>query len=78
MMDDDEFEANIGMPGKRNQSTQRKPAPVALCPPQIPHDPNRAWTLLLCVSYGTFQEGTYSINKDRYQHMCVRACVCVR
>jgi hypothetical protein len=24
--------------GKRNLSTQRKPAPVPLYPPQIPHD----------------------------------------
>jgi hypothetical protein len=24
--------------GRGNQSTQRKPAPVPLCPPQIPHD----------------------------------------
>jgi hypothetical protein len=26
-----------GMIGKGNQSTRRKPAPVPLCPPQIPH-----------------------------------------
>jgi hypothetical protein len=26
------------MIGKRNRSTRRKPAPVPLCPPQIPHD----------------------------------------
>jgi hypothetical protein len=26
------------MVGKGNRSTQRKPAPVPLCPPQIPHD----------------------------------------
>jgi hypothetical protein len=24
--------------GRGNQSTQRKPAPAPLCPPQIPHD----------------------------------------
>jgi hypothetical protein len=24
--------------GRGNRSTQRKPAPVPLCPPQIPHD----------------------------------------
>jgi hypothetical protein len=24
--------------GKGNRSTRRKPAPVPLCPPQIPHD----------------------------------------
>jgi hypothetical protein len=26
------------MISKGNRSTQRKPAPVPLCPPQIPHD----------------------------------------
>jgi hypothetical protein len=26
-----------GMIGKENRSTRRKPAPVSLCPPQIPH-----------------------------------------
>jgi hypothetical protein len=29
------------MIGKGNRSTQRKPAPVLLCPPQNPH---AAWT----------------------------------
>jgi hypothetical protein len=27
-----------GMIGRGNRSTGRKPAPVLLCPPQIPHD----------------------------------------
>jgi hypothetical protein len=27
-----------GMIGRRNRSTRRKPVPVPLCPPQIPHD----------------------------------------
>jgi hypothetical protein len=27
-----------GMISRENESTQRKPAPVPLCPPQIPHD----------------------------------------
>jgi hypothetical protein len=26
-----------GMIGRGNRSTRRKPAPVSLCPPQIPH-----------------------------------------
>jgi hypothetical protein len=26
-----------GMIGRGNRSTQRKPAPVSLCPPQTPH-----------------------------------------
>jgi hypothetical protein len=33
--DDGEFG---GMIGRGNRSTRRKPVPVPLCPPQIPHD----------------------------------------
>jgi hypothetical protein len=36
VMDDDECGEVGGMIG--NQSTRRKPTPVPLCPPQIPHD----------------------------------------
>jgi hypothetical protein len=36
---DDECGAFSGMrTGRRNRSTRRKPAPMPLCPPQIPHD----------------------------------------
>jgi hypothetical protein len=39
MADDDECEAVGGMGfGRGNRGTQRKPAPLALCPPKIPHD----------------------------------------
>jgi hypothetical protein len=39
MIDDDERGAIDGMRiGKGNRSTLRKPAPMLLCPPQIPHD----------------------------------------
>jgi hypothetical protein len=40
MIDDgDECGAVGGMRiGRGNESTRRKPAPVPLCPPQIPHD----------------------------------------
>jgi hypothetical protein len=42
MIDDDECGAVGGMRiGKGNRSTRRKPAPVPLCPPQIPH--HLAW-----------------------------------
>jgi hypothetical protein len=35
--------AVVGMViGRGNWSTQRKPAPAPLCPPQIPHDQTRA------------------------------------
>jgi hypothetical protein len=38
MIDDDDYGAVGGMRiGGGNRSTQRKPAPVPLCPPQIPH-----------------------------------------
>jgi hypothetical protein len=30
--------------GRGNQSTRRKPAPLQLCPPQIPHDLTQART----------------------------------
>jgi hypothetical protein len=30
--------------GRGNRSNRRKPAPVPLCPPQIPHDQTRART----------------------------------
>jgi hypothetical protein len=44
-MIDDERERVSGMrTGRRNQSTRRKPAPVPLLPPQIPHDWNLART----------------------------------
>jgi hypothetical protein len=43
MIDDDDCVALNGMRiGRGNRSTRRKPAPVPLCPPQIPHDLNRA------------------------------------
>jgi hypothetical protein len=39
MIYDDECDAVSGMRiGRGNRSTRRKPAPVLLCPPQIPHD----------------------------------------
>jgi hypothetical protein len=39
MIDDDDYGAVGGMTiGRGNRSTRRKPAPVPLCPTQIPHD----------------------------------------
>jgi hypothetical protein len=39
MFDDDDYGAVGGMRIRRgNRSTRRKPAPVPLCPPQIPHN----------------------------------------
>jgi hypothetical protein len=43
VIDDDDCVAICGMQiGRRNRGTRRKPAPVPLCPPQIPHDHPRA------------------------------------
>jgi hypothetical protein len=40
--------------GSGNRSTRRKPAPVPLCPPKIPHDLTLARTRAAAVeSYGT-------------------------
>jgi hypothetical protein len=44
MNDDDECGAVEGMLGRGNRSTRRKPAPVPLCPRQIPHELTRART----------------------------------
>jgi hypothetical protein len=45
MIDDDECGAVGGMRiGRGNPSSRRKPAPVPLCSPQIPHDLTRART----------------------------------
>jgi hypothetical protein len=50
MMYDDKCGAVGGMRiGRVNRSTRRKPAPVPLCPPQIPHDLTCAWTLAASV-----------------------------
>jgi hypothetical protein len=38
MKDYDKCGTVSGMIGRRNRSSQRKLAPVQLCPPQIPHD----------------------------------------
>jgi hypothetical protein len=49
--DDDECGAVGGMRiGRENRSTRRKPNPVPLSPPQIPHD--RTWATNR-LSYGT-------------------------
>jgi hypothetical protein len=45
MLDDGDCGAIGGMKiGRGNRSTRRKPAPVPLCPPQIPYDQTRART----------------------------------
>jgi hypothetical protein len=49
MMDDDECGAVGGMSGEGNRNARRKPAPVALCTPQIPHALTRARTRVTAV-----------------------------
>jgi hypothetical protein len=44
MTDDHEHEATNEIIGKGNQSTLRKPAPMLLCPTQIPNALTRAQT----------------------------------
>jgi hypothetical protein len=45
MIDEDDCGAiGVMKMGRGNRSTRRKPAPVPLCPPQIPHDQTRART----------------------------------
>jgi hypothetical protein len=46
-----DYDAEIGeMTGRRNRSTQRKPAPVPLCPPQTPHAARtRTWAAAAAV-----------------------------
>jgi hypothetical protein len=52
MMDGDKCGAIAGKLGKGNLSTPIKPAPVPLCPPQIPHDLTQARTLASAVELG--------------------------
>jgi hypothetical protein len=65
MIDDGDCGAVGGMRiGRGNRSTGRKPAPVPLCPPQIPHDlgsnPGRRGGKLATnrLSYGTAVDNT--------------------
>jgi hypothetical protein len=52
MTDDDECGTAGGMRiGRGNQSTRRKPAPVPLYPPQIPHD--LTWTRTRAAAVGS-------------------------
>jgi hypothetical protein len=46
---DHESGAISGVTGRRNRSTRRKPAPMPLYPPQIPHDKTLARTRVAAV-----------------------------
>jgi hypothetical protein len=63
MMDDNECGTVGVMIDKGNRSTNRKPAAVPLCPPQIPHDLTPAAAVgrqrLIACRYYMFQEMSY-------------------
>jgi hypothetical protein len=63
MMNDDECGAIGVMLGMGNRSTQRRPAPVQFCPPQIPHElaprPSRWEVATNRLSYVTAQIRCY-------------------
>jgi hypothetical protein len=65
MIDDDECEAVGGMRiGRGNRSTQRKPAPAPLCPPQIPH--NLTWARTRAATVGSRRLTAWAIAQLRY------------
>jgi hypothetical protein len=64
--------------GRGNRSTQRKPAPAPLRPPQIPHDQTQArtsyantllWKLVNILSGSSYF--IYKINKTNLKHYCL-------
>jgi hypothetical protein len=62
MIDDDDCGTIGGMQiGKGSRSSRRKPAPVSLCPPQIPHDLTRAWTRAAAV--GSRQQNAWAMTR---------------
>jgi hypothetical protein len=57
MIDDDDYGTVGGMRISRgNRSTRRKPAPVQLCPPQVPHEVSRVrtWPAATTVEVGDY------------------------
>jgi hypothetical protein len=66
-MIDDHYGAVGGMRiGRGNRSTRRKPAPVPLCPPQIPHDPTWDRTSSQTSVQGTKLPLYYMLSKIRH------------
>jgi hypothetical protein len=49
--------------GRGNRSTQRKPAPVPLCPPQIPHD--LTWARTRAAAVGSRRLTTWAMARPR-------------
>jgi hypothetical protein len=70
MIDDDEWGAVSGMrTGRGNRSTWRKPAPVPLCPPQIPYD--LTWAQTWAAAVGSWHGPHMSL---RFRSNCLCTC----
>jgi hypothetical protein len=65
-LDDDECGAVGGMHGRGNKSTQRRPVPMPLCPPQIPHDLTRARNQAVTVGSGRLTQ-SYDTASLKYE-----------
>jgi hypothetical protein len=64
MIDDDDYGAVGGMKiGRGNWSTRRKPAPVPLCPPQIPHD--LTWDRIRATAVGSQQLTSWAMARPK-------------
>jgi hypothetical protein len=71
MIDDDDYGAIGGMRnGRANRSTRRKPAPVPLCPPQIPHD--LTWDRTRAAAVGSQRLTASAMARPRGLHNCVQ------
>jgi hypothetical protein len=63
--------------GKGNRSTRRKPTPVSLCQPQIPHDLGRRGGRPIAnhVSYATAKSDIFSVtNHHKNDGLCLMTC----
>jgi hypothetical protein len=72
LLGDDECKVVNGIMGRGNHSTRRKPAPVPICPPQIPHDLNRARTPAAAV--GSRRLTTWAIAASSFRIVCLELC----
>jgi hypothetical protein len=72
MMDDDECEAVGGMLGMGNQSTRRRPAPVPLCPPEIPHD--LTWAITRAAAVGRRPANGLTYSTALYKLLKIKKC----
>jgi hypothetical protein len=64
MIYDDDYGAVGGMRiGRGNRSTRRKPAPVPLCPPQVPHD--LTWDRTRAAAVGSQRLTAWAMERPR-------------